>query len=267
MNNTDLLTDLINQYTQAFSSYYSSFLNWGKWLFFSFASISLVWLCIWRAFDKESLLEAMPGFLKEFFLLSFFYTIMLNGGSWLSSIVDTAQSMGLQLTQQLPDPASIIQEGISIANRVFLPLKNSASLNSGMSSMLIQICYLLILAAFITTATQLAITLLTTTFFISLSGIFLAFSAFSFSRSIARRTIDHLIAYSIKLLALYLVINAGAGIFKLLASYLPEEKMTSWDVYVWASASAALFGACALLIPKYTASLFFNSLKAKNEHI
>jgi type IV secretion system protein TrbL len=263
MNNADLITSLINQYTHTFSGYYDAFLNWGKWLFFSFATISLVWLCLWRAFDKVSLLEAMPEFIKEFFLLAFFYTIMLNAGSWLSSIVDTAQSMGLQLTHQLADPASIIQEGISIANRIISPLKNSASGNTGLSSSLIQTCYLLTLATFISVAVYLAITLLTTTFWVSLSGFFLAFSAFSFSRSIARRALDHLLGYSVKLLALYCVINAGSGVFNLLADYLPQDQMISFDIYAWASACAALFGAAALWIPKYTSHLFFNSLKEK----
>lgn len=263
MNNPDLITNLLNQYTQIFSGYYHSFLVWGKWLFFSFATINLVWFCLWRAFDKDAVIEAMPEFLKEFFVLAFFYTIMLNAGTWLSSIVDTAQSMGLQLTQQLADPASIIAQGISVANRIILPLKNSANPNNGMGSTLIQVAYLLTLTAFTAVAIHLAITLLTTTFLISLSALILAFSAFNFSRAIARRVLDHLTAYSFKLLSLYLVIHAGAGIFKQLAIYLPENQITTFDIYAWASASAALFSIAALMIPKRIAQLFFNSLQEK----
>ncbi len=263
MNNPDLITNLLNQYTQVFSGYYQSFLAWGKWLFFSFATINLVWFCSWRAFAKDAVIEAMPEFLKEFFVLAFFYTIMLNAGTWLSSIVDTAQSMGLQLTQQLADPASIIAQGISVANRIILPLKNSANSNNGMGPTLVQIAYLLTLTAFTAVGIHLAITLLTTTFLISLSALILAFSAFNFSRAIARRMLDHLTAYSFKLLSLYLVIHAGADLFKQMAIYLPEDQISTFDIYAWACASAALFSIAALMIPKRIALLFFNSLQEK----
>lgn len=265
VNNADLITNIINQYTAVFSSYFSQFLNWGKWLFYGFSTIAIVWLTLWRAFDQDAVAEAMPGFLKEFFLIAFFYTIMINAAPWLSSIVDTAQSMGQQLTHQSIDPASIIQQGLTIANQILAPVRNSSAMNLTLGATLIIITYLVTLAAFIAVALNLAVTLLMTTFFIALSSLFLAFGTFAFMRAVARRTLDTVIAYSFKLLSLYLIIYAGAGIFAQLANNLPQDQITTFDVYGWTIAAALLFWATAACLSKQVARLFIDAIQDNHQ--
>lgn len=254
-NNADLITQLINQYTEAFAGDYNQFLNWGNWLFYNFATIAIVWLCLWRAFDQSALTETMAGFLKEFFLIAFFYTVMIHAASWLSSIVDTAQAMGQQLTHQTIDPGSIIQQGLTIANQVLAPIKNSAGANLTIEATIIIVTYLLVLTGFIAVALNLAITLLITTFMISFAGFCLAFGSFSVTRGIARRCLDTLMSYSFKLLALYLVVNAGSGIFTELAAYLPKDQVISFDVYGWTIAATLLFWLTAHYIPNQVKKL------------
>lgn len=265
INGADIITVIINQYIEIFSGYYNPFLNWGKWLFFSFAVIALVWLCLWRAFDKQSVTDAMPGFLKEFFLMALFYTIMINAAPWLSSIVDTAQGMGQQLTHQQIDPASIIQQGLTIANQILAPSQNSGATALSMGTTLMSTAYLITLAAFIAVAINLAMTLLITTFFISLSGLCLAFGAFNFTRIVARRTLDTVVAYSFKLLTLYLVISAGSGIFIQLSNYLPHDNITSFDAYGWTIAAALLFCTAAYYLPRQVTRLFTNAFHEQTQ--
>ncbi len=265
-NYSDIITSLINQYVGIFSGYFSQFLSWGSWIFYSFSIIGTVWLCLWSAFEKHSITAAMPVFLKEFFLIGFFYTLMTHAASWLSSIVDTSQTMGLQLTHQVIDPASIIQQGLTIANRILAPIKNSASANLGVGASLIIAAYLITLSAFIAVAINLAVTLLVSTFFISLSGLTLAFGSFAPTRTIARRTLDTIIAFSFKLLCLYLVINAGAGIFSSLAAYLPLDKILTFDIYAWTSAAALLFWMAAHHLPKQMVRLFADAFKENHSN-
>jgi P-type conjugative transfer protein TrbL len=258
-SSTDIITQLINQYTQTFSSYYHAFLNWGNWLFYSFSTIAIVWICLWREFERNSLSESLPSFLKEFFLIAFFYTIMINAGTWLASIVDTAQTMSQQLTHQSIDPASIIQQGLTIANRVLSPLKNSAALTHTVGAVIIITAYLITLLAFIVVAIHLAVTFTMTTFLVVLSAMSLAFGSFAATRRIALRTLDAVTAYSFKLLTLSLVINAGAGIFKQLAEYLPLDQVDDFDVYGWVIAATLLFAISAYYLPRQILRLFNNS--------
>lgn len=264
LNDVNLITNIINQYTKIFSGYFSQFLNWGRWLFYGFGAIALVWICLWNAFDKHSISDSMPEFLKEFFMISFFYTLMVNAAPWLSSIVDTAQSMSQQLIQTQIDPASIIQQGLTIANQILNPMKNSGVINLNLGATLILITYLITLAFFIAVAINLAITLLMTTFFISLSGILLAFGTFSFTRNIARRTLDTVIAYSFKLLSLYLVLYAGEDIFNQLSNYLPKDKVETFDIYVWTLSATFLFWASSYFLPKQILKLFSNAIQEHN---
>ena len=259
--NADLITYLINQYNTIFAGFFSQFLNWGNWLFYSFATIAIVWLCLWQAFEKSAVAPAMPEFLKEFFLIAFFYTIMTNAANWLSSIVDSTQTMGQQLTHQSIDPASIIQQGLTIANQILAPIKNSSAVNTGLGADLILIAYLITLTAFIAVALDLAVTLLTTTFFITVSGLFLAFGVFGFWRRVAQRTLDTVIGHSFKLLALYITIYAGSDVFIQLADNLPHDQVTTFDVYVWVIAAALLFWFTAFFLSKKVASLFFQAIQ------
>lgn len=123
----NILTSTVNTYTEAFNSYLNQFLNWGEWLFFGFLVIALVWLCVWNAFDKNSMHESMPNFLREFFVITFFYSIMLNAGPWLNSMVQTAVSMGETISHERVDPSSIIEQGLTIANDIYAPSANDAS--------------------------------------------------------------------------------------------------------------------------------------------
>jgi P-type conjugative transfer protein TrbL len=258
----ELMTQIINQYTAIFSGYYSQFLSWGSWLFYSFAAIAIVWLCLWCAFDSENAMTAMPEFLREFFIIAFFYTLMIHGAAWLSSIVNTAESMNQQLTHQPIDPASIIQQGLTVANKILTPVKNSAAANLGIGINFITLSYLITLGAFTGVALTFAVTLLTTTFLISLSGFFLAFGAFAWTREVARHTIDRVISYSIKLLSMYLVIHAGANIFSRLSAFLPSEQIVTFDVYAWTAATAMLFWLITHYLPKYMSEIFlFNTAR------
>lgn len=257
-NNLDIFTVLINQYTQILSSDYQQFLIWGQWLFYGFATISIVWICLWRAFDHDSITDSMPLFLKEFFLIALFYTIMTHASSWLFSMVDSAQAMGEQLTHQQIDPGSIIQQGLTIANQVLIPLQYS-SVTQGFGSIVTLASYFLIFGSFLAVAINLAVTLLTTTFLISFSGLTLAFGCFNITRSYAKATLEQLTGYTFKLLSLYLMIYAGSSIFTQLANYLPKEKITSFDIYAWATATALLFSLLSYVIPKQIKTLFSNN--------
>lgn len=261
MNNADAFTQMINVYTKIFSSYFQQFLSWGQWLFYSFSIIAIVWLCLWRAFEKDSVVESMPGFLKEFFTIALFYTFMVHAAPWLSSLVETTQTMGQQLTHQQVDPASIIHQGVTIANKIFYPVKNSGITAYELGNVIIAAAYLITLFSFIAVALNLAVTWLLTTFFISLSGLLLAFGTFPLTRNIARRTLDTVIAQSFKLLALYLVIGAGSGTLTTIAGYLPSDKITTFDVYAWTAAAALLFWCVAATLPKQAAALFRNAIE------
>lgn len=242
-----------------FSSYVNQFLQWGKWLFFSLLVINIVWITLWYAFDRHSFSESMPGFIKKFFVITVFYTIMINP-SWLGEILKTAQFMGSTLTHAPIDPSSIISEGIGIANKIIIPIEKSSLLTLGLGLIIIAIVYVIILFVFISIALDLALTLIITTALIAVATFFLGFAALGATSQIARQTLDVILANCVKLLGMYLVVAAGGQTMLAVTSTIPTS-IVSFDPYAWIVAVALLFWLIAKNLPNQLARIVSGAIQ------
>ncbi|MGB6977200.1 MAG: type IV secretion system protein [Gammaproteobacteria bacterium] len=261
MNPDAIISTSVQFYENIFNNFLNQFLQWGEWLFYSFLIIAIVWLCLWRAFDQNSFQESMPYFLKEFFIVSFFYTLMINCAPWLGSIVNTANEMGNTLVHGKVDPSTIISVGIMLGNLIMEPTKNAGILSLGFSLIICSISYVIVLTAFFSIALDLAVTLIVTSFLISASALFLAFAALPFTRSVARNALDVVIANSFKILTLYAVVGSGQGLFSVLASMIPPTKISNYDIYGWLVAVALLFWLVSKNLPEQVAKIVSNIIQ------
>lgn len=255
-----IITSTVNVYIHTFNAYFSQFLKWGQEFFFTGLVITIVWLCLWNAFDKNSFQDSMPNFLKEFFIIALFYTIMIYGNDWLSTIPESASIMGKTLSSVKVDPSSIIDQGIKITNILATQIKPSGILEKMYAAFVVALANILIMFAFVSVALDLAVTLLIIYFFIAISGFALAFSVFSFTRAIARKTLDIVIANSMKLLALYVVVAAGSGVFTAITQDL-KTTTNPFDVLGWVVAAAFLFWLVCKNIPSQVARVFSDAVQ------
>jgi len=254
----NIVTHAANSYIQIFSGYVNQFLQWGKWLFFSLLVINLVWLALWYAFDRHALAETLPSFLKKFFVISFFYTVMIHP-AWLGSVLHTAQSMGQSLVHAPIDPSSIIAQGLGLANKLIVPVSHSSLLTMGFVFLLMLAVYIVVLFVFISIALDLALTLITTTALISIATFFLSLAALGATNQIARQTLDVILANCMKLLGIYLVVAAGSQTIAATALSVPPEIKTL-DPYVWIVAVAVLFWLLAKNLPNQLARIFSGAI-------
>jgi|GEM_PF-2425951 len=253
-----IITQAVNMYTGMFAGYIDHFLQWGEEFFYVGLVITIVWMCLWNAFDKQSFTEATSEFIKEFFIIALFYTLMLNGIHWLQSIPQTAQSIGKTLAGgSLVDPSSIIDRGINAINYISTALHDAGWVDKLMYSLIFGIIELVILFVFISIALDLAVTILLIQFFIVVSGFFLAFAVFPFTRSVARKTLDLVMANSMKLMALYIIVAAGSKLLNLLSEEFtgPGAKFTIDAVYTY-TATVLLFWLISKNIPSQVARIF-----------
>lgn len=247
------LTTAANSYIHVFSSYTNTFLQWGKWLFFSLLTIQLVWMTLWYAFDRHAIAETLPSFLKKFFGITFFYTLMIHP-AWLGSVLHTAQSMGNTLVHAPIDPSSLISQGIGLGNQLLIPVTHSSLMTMGLGVLIIAVVYLVVLFAFISIALDLALTLIVTTALISISTFFLSFAALGATHQIARQTLDVILAHCVKLLGIYLVVAAGSQTITAVALAIPSEIKT-FDPYAWIVAVVLLFYLLAKHLPNQLAKI------------
>jgi P-type conjugative transfer protein TrbL len=255
----DILTTTAQNYITTFSGYVNQFLQWGQWLFFSLLVINIVWMALWLAFDRHSFSESMPSFIKKFFVIAFFYTIMMNP-SWLGELLKTVQFMGTTLTHTPIDPSSIVSEGIGIGNQIIIPIEKSSLLTLGFGVIIISIVYIIVLFVFISIALDLALTLIITTALIAMTTFLLGFAALGATTQIARQTLDVILANCVKLLGIYLVVAAGSQTMIDVSSAIPT-RLVSFDPYAWIVACALLFWLIAKNLPNQLAKIVTDSLQ------
>lgn len=255
----DAISTAAHSYIQTFSGFVNQFTQWGQWLFGLLFAVNFIWLMLWYAFDKESLTQGLSHFIKRFFIVMLFYTIMLHP-QWLLSVLQTVEHMGSQLTHQPIDPSSIIAQGIGIANKIIVPVAKSSFLTLGFGGLVILVVYVVILFTFISVALELALTLIMTTALISVSTFFLGFAALNATSQIARQTLDVVLANCIKLLGIYLVVAAGAKTITTITQSIPES-LVSFDPYVWIVAASLLFWLLAKNLPNQLARMVSGTIQ------
>lgn len=255
----NILNHVTNSYLMTFRNLLNQFLEWGQWLFFALLTINIIWLALWYAFDRNSFSEVLPDFIKRFFVITLFYSILIHP-EWLFSIASSVQVMGKTLTQAPIDPSSIIAQGIAIANKLMLPINNTSLWTHGIASIILLIVYIITLFIFISIALDLALTLIMTTALISISTFFLSFAALNATSMIARQTLDAVLGQCIKLLGLYIVVAAGSQTVLSVESYVPTQIM-AFDQYAWIVASLVLFWLIAKQLPMQLARIVSNAVQ------
>ncbi len=236
----------ITHYLNSFSSYLTPLLHWGQWLFLSLLTINLVWMALWHAFDQDSFADSLPIFIKKFFAMTVFYTLMIHP-DWLLELLKTAQFMGETLTQVHLTPQQIIETGIQLSNKLIQPIASVTLLTSNISFIVTAFVVMLVLFVFISVALDLFVTLISTTLLISMASFFLGLAPQS--EVTARQTLNSILRHCVKLLGLYLVIAVGLPTMKPLTAIVPTHNL-QLDSYVWISAVVLLFLFLAKILPR-----------------
>lgn len=249
----DIVTTAAQSYLHVFHGYVSQCLAWGKGLFLSLLTINLVWMALGYAFDRHDITETVPAFIKRFFVITFFYTLMLHP-AWLGSLAQTAHAMGQSLVHAPIDPSSIIAMGIGMGNQLLIPVSESSLFTMGFGMIIIAVVYLMVLFVFISIALDLALTLIVTTALISVATFFLGFAALDATSAIARQTLDAIVGQCVKLLGIYLVVAAGSQTLLAVTAAVPHD-IKNLDPYGWIMAVVWLFWLLTKQLPQQLARL------------
>ena len=261
---SQVLTAATQDFIHIFDGYFKDFFKWGQWIFLSLLTINLVILCLWHAFDRESIADSLGQFIRKFFVIAIFYTLMINH-AWLLQLAESATAMGQTLTGASVDPSSVVGMGIAIANNVWNAVKsfNPFTITSG--AILLIITYVVIVFSFISIALQLAVTMIVTQLLIIISTFFLGFGALGSTSQIARNTLDVILANCVKLLGIYLVVGAGSKVISIIESVIQNNTNTT-DMYWWLLSAVLLFWMLAKNIPEQLAKIVTGVIQDTHGH-
>ena len=248
-----VLSAAVNEYLMALGHLSAQFTQWGKMLFCGLLVINMMWFWVWLGFQKGEFDQGLVIFLKKFFIMLVFYTLMINH-QFFMSLLQSAQVMGKTLTHGDSDPSSIISDGIALSNQLIRPILSFNLFKITFGVINIMICYFIILFVFMTVALRLAVALIETTALITVSSFFLGFAALSATSKIAHSMIEAIIASCVKLVGLYLVIGTGMAVIQHLAQFIPAHEAT-FDDYWWLLSVVLLFWCLSKSLPDLLARL------------
>lgn len=246
-------------FVKVFTGYQSTFFNWGQSLFFTLLLINFSWLCLQYAFEKSSLESGLASFLRRFFVILFFYTLMLNT-PWLYSLIHSADVIGKTLAGHPLTPSSIITDGLAIGGLILKTAGKASILTSGTGVLVALITYGIMLYAFFSIAIDLAATIITAWWLAIVSALFLGFAGLDATRNIARHYLDALLGVCMKLVGIYLVVAIANPVIKLIHANVPTS-LVNLDPYGWLIAAAILFKVLAKNFPMQLAGIMSHAVK------
>ena len=256
-SNSEIVTTTTQLYMDAFAGMYGDFLRWGMYLFLSLVVINCAWLFLWNAFDKQTLTHGISSFVKKYFVMLLFFTVMTHP-NWLISMLETAIYMGKRTSGIAVDPSSIIAAGISVANLAMKPFLNSSLLMSFPGAFVSIVTAGVVIYFYFKIAWDLAVALITCTALISLSSFFLGFAGLGATSDIAKRTIETILAHCVQILGIYIIVGVGSKAAHFVAEMIPD-KVTTFDPYLWVIAISGLFYGLARHLPHQLARIITGS--------
>lgn len=207
LNTSDLFDGILQRFMTAASSWGSKMVDYGTWLFWGLASISMVWTYGMMALKKSDIGEFLAETVRFLATTGFFLWILRNGPQIAISIVDTlrrvasdASGVGYALS-----PSGIMDVGFDI----FFKVVDGSSVWSPASS----IVGLFVAAAILIMLTLVAVSLLLvliSSWIMAYGGVFLlGFGGGQWTQDIAINYYKNVLGIGVQAMAMILLVGIG----------------------------------------------------------
>lgn len=167
---------------------------------------------LWALNEKESVDDVEGQFLRKFFFLSFWFTVLFTWEMWIPYIIDGFRHAGVTASGRTTlNPSEIVSIGSDLQAAIGIAANDFLSFNP-LSGFTTQIAGLVVLLAFVVAAVAVTYTLIQGYLAMGAGVLFLAFAAW---RSTAQFTDNYLnlLAYvGVKLMTLFLLVGLGTTV-------------------------------------------------------
>lgn len=252
---TAILTTLTQQYQAATSGWYNYLFPIANHLFGMLAVIELAWSGIWWALDKSDVTSLWAELLKKIIAIGFFYSLMLHCQTWIPAIIQSFELAGAGASHiKSLYPSDILDQGISLASAIFVPLKNDGYLNVGgwilgaFVSLAILICFAII-------AGLLVVALVQSYIVVGAGVLLLGFSGSRWTTQYATGFLSYAMTVGTKLFVLFLIVGVGGTMASSWGSLIPTLSLKNMTPLFEVAGGSIVFTFIAWSIPHKAASL------------
>lgn len=249
------LGEVLSQYKTSSLSFYAALQGLGISLLFKLWAIEMSWASIKWVLERKPLEDLVSHFVSASFPPLFFVLIIKKGSEWFTLILDTfaffgSKGSGLDAGAYALDPGVILERGIKLQNQMvnqFNDLVGTgalAALQNILPSLLLMAVCIIILLAFALMAANVFLIWAEAYLLIGVSPILLAFAGMRWTRDIAPKTFNSMVAAGVKILVLMLLMSIITKLVPIWATEASAWKIDDWSP-LWRVAFSAL--GCAFL--------------------
>ena len=210
---TSILTDLVNAFQGATAGWFAALFPIARNLFFTLATIEIVWAASWWVIERDDPTQIFVQFLKRIIAIGFFLAVLTFADVWIPAIIDGFATAG-QVAGGLPElnPSTVIDQGIAVASSLISSISVAGWFTSPGGNFVAAIAALLAFLAFVVIAGQLALALIEMYVVIGGGVLLLGFAGSRWTIPFAERYLSYAVAIGIKLFVLYLIIGVGTSL-------------------------------------------------------
>jgi len=260
-----LLDDLSERFRTQAATWGGMFKSYASWLFWTLATISMVWTFGMLALRKADIGEFFAEFIRFAIFVGFFWWLLDNGPEFAEAIIGSLSAMGGEANQQGGfekgfSPSGVVDIGFNVIGSA---VKSFSPLNIG-QSLLGALLALGVLLMTIMIAVNMLIVLVSA-WVLAYAGIFfLGFGGSRWTHDIALNYYKSVLGLAAKMMTMLLIIGIGASFLE--ASY---KKLNYFSITTELAAMFAITLVVYLLsnkIPEIVAGMIsFNTGKGLGE--
>lgn len=257
---TSILTDLVNAFQGATAGWFAALFPIARNLFFTLATIEIVWAASWWVIERDDPTQIFVQFLKRIIAIGFFLAVLTFADVWIPAIIDGFATAG-QVAGGLPElnPSTVIDQGIAVASSLISSISVAGWFTSPGGNFVAAIAALLAFLAFVVIAGQLALALIEMYIVIGGGVLLLGFAGSRWTIPFAERYLSYAVAIGIKLFVLYLIIGVGTALAASWGPTLAGVGASPSDLFAILGASL-VYMIVAWQIPSFASALIAGSV-------
>lgn len=231
----NILDNIIKTYKNVSSTWTVTIKNHALNIFYILAVISFAWGSIKLALEGSVWKDFVVYLIKSIAFISFFYTILFFGDTWMLLIIDSVREIGADASGISGlSPSKIFELGIELASKIMAEasvINIADTLVMFLSAIIVLICFMLIAAIML-------LAIVEAYFVLSVGMFLLAFGATHWTKEHALKQINLALSVGIKLMSLQLIIGVGQKILADFINVLGDSTIN--EIFVVLGASVVL---------------------------
>ncbi|ACT52127.1 P-type conjugative transfer protein TrbL [Methylovorus glucosotrophus] len=234
------LGEVLSQYKTSSMTFYGALQGFALSLLLKLWMVEMSWASIKWVLERKPFEDLLSHFVSASFPPLFFVLVIKMGNTWFPTILESfeffgTKGSGLSADSASLDPGVILEKGIILQNQMVQKFNTIAgtgpieALQNILPSLLLMAVCIIILIAFALMAANVFLVWAEAYLLIGVSPILLAFAGMRWTRDMAPKTFNSMIAAGIKILVLMLLMSIFTQLVPKWATEAASWTMQDWS--------------------------------------